>query len=131
MVSSSSSRTASAVRTIVPPTTPRQPTVAELQARIAELEAAQAGSGKLSIKIGPEGTICVYGLNTRFPVSLYLAQWERLLGYADDIRAFAASNTAYISHGRDDKPDLKRVPDSLLSSSARDRRDGKTAGQGR
>lgn len=75
-----------------------QPTIAELQARIAELEAAAQQQGELTIRINEfakdekgnilrdadgnpvpgKGTIAVYGMG-KFPTSLYAEQWERLL----------------------------------------------------
>jgi hypothetical protein len=35
--------------------------------------------------------LSVYGLG-RFPVTLYREQWEKLLGMADEIRAFIQEN---------------------------------------
>ena len=52
------------------------------------LEAAEpAKAGSLYCKVSQKGAISVYGLQ-RMPVTLYLEQWERLLGFGDDIRAF-------------------------------------------
>jgi hypothetical protein len=48
-------------------------------------------SGKLTLKVSEKGAISVYGLQ-RMPVTLYVEQWERLLGISDDIKAFAKSN---------------------------------------
>jgi len=41
----------------------------------------------LYCKVSQKGAISVYGLQ-RMPVTLYVEQWERLLGFADDIQAF-------------------------------------------
>ena len=43
--------------------------------------------GSLYCKVSEKGGISVYGLQ-RMPVTLYVEQWERLLGFADEIRAF-------------------------------------------
>jgi hypothetical protein len=43
--------------------------------------------GQLYCKVSQKGAISVYGLQ-RMPVTLYVEQWERLLGFADDIRQF-------------------------------------------
>ena len=43
--------------------------------------------GTLYCKVSQKGAISVYGLQ-RMPVTLYVEQWERLLGFADDIRGF-------------------------------------------
>ncbi|MEX2173014.1 MAG: hypothetical protein WD872_01545 [Pirellulaceae bacterium] len=49
--------------------------------------------GQLYCKVSEKGGLSVYGLQ-RMPVTLYVEQWERLLGYADDIKAFLAENNA-------------------------------------
>jgi hypothetical protein len=52
------------------------------------LEAAdEKKRGALYCKVSQKGAISVYGLQ-RMPVTLYVEQWERLLGFADEIRAF-------------------------------------------
>jgi hypothetical protein len=43
--------------------------------------------GTLYCKVSPKGAVSVYGLQ-RMPVTLYVEQWERLLGFSDDIRGF-------------------------------------------
>ena len=45
----------------------------------------------LYCKVGKAGGISVYGVQ-RFPVTLYVEQWERLLDFAEDIRRFAKDN---------------------------------------
>jgi hypothetical protein len=69
-----------------------EPTKEELLARIAELE-KQAGkkSGRIEFKVSEKGGVSVYGLG-RFPVTLYYEQWVRLLGMAEDLRAFLEEN---------------------------------------
>jgi hypothetical protein len=73
-----------------------EPSKEELLARIAELE-RQAGqrknAGALSFKVSDKGAVSVYGMG-RFPVTLYYEQWLRLLGAADDLRAFLEENKA-------------------------------------
>ena len=70
-----------------------QPTMAELQERIADLQAQLAikNNRSLTAKISDKGAVSVYGLG-RFPVTLYGSQWERLLAYSDSIKAFIAAN---------------------------------------
>jgi len=43
------------------------------------------------MKVSEKGAVSVYGMG-RFPVTLYKEQWLRLLGMADEIRAFIAEN---------------------------------------
>jgi hypothetical protein len=63
-----------------------------LKARVAELE-KKAGrrSGNLEFRVGEKGGVSVYGLG-RFPVTLYYEQWMRLLGAADELKAFLEEN---------------------------------------
>ena len=43
---------------------------------------------KLSCKVGKAGGVSVYGVNSRFPVTLYAQQWEKVLNAAPEIKAF-------------------------------------------
>jgi hypothetical protein len=72
----------------------RAPTKEELLARIAALErenAQKKKDGTLSLKVSEKGAVSVYGMG-RFPVTLYYEQWVRLLGAADEMRAFLEEN---------------------------------------
>jgi hypothetical protein len=65
---------------------------AELERLRAENEALKkVGRSKLSMKVSEKGALSVYGMG-RFPVTLYKEQWLRLLGMADDIKAFIEAN---------------------------------------
>lgn len=65
---------------------------AELERLRAENERLKASAGRAStLKVSEKGAVSVYGLG-RFPVTLYPEQWDRLLGMADDIRAFIVEN---------------------------------------
>jgi hypothetical protein len=68
---------------------------AELERLRAENESLKAGRarGAVSLKVSEKGAVSLYGLG-RFPVTLYKEQWERLLGQADQIRAFISENDA-------------------------------------
>jgi hypothetical protein len=70
-----------------------EPTKEELMARIAELEkqATTKKSGRMDFKVSEKGGVSVYGLG-RFPVTLYYEQWTRLLGAADNLKAFLEEN---------------------------------------
>lgn len=71
-----------------------EPSKEELLARISELE-RQAGqkksTGSVSFKVSDKGAVSVYGMG-RFPVTLYYEQWLKLLGAAEDLRAFLEEN---------------------------------------
>ncbi|MCI0340795.1 MAG: hypothetical protein L0216_06530 [Planctomycetales bacterium] len=65
--------------------------VERLKAENAALRSVAGRSGGL--KVSEKGGVSVYGLG-RFPVTLYKEQWTRLLGMADEIRAFIKENEA-------------------------------------
>ena len=70
-----------------------------LKAENERLKTQHARSG--SLKVSEKGGVSVYGLG-RFPVTLYKEQWTRLLGMADEIRAFIKEHDA----------ELKTKPDA-------------------
>lgn len=47
--------------------------------------------GQMKCKVSDKGGVSVYGLG-RFPVTLYMEQWDRLLSYGDEIKTFIAAN---------------------------------------
>ena len=66
-------------------------TVDEASKLLAELEPARTGT--LYCKVSPKGAVSLYGLQ-RMPVTLYVEQWERLLAFADPLRAFLKEHDA-------------------------------------
>jgi hypothetical protein len=50
----------------------------------------------LYCKVSPKGAVSVYGLQ-RMPVTLYAEQWERLLGFGDEVRSFIKENDAALN----------------------------------
>lgn len=64
--------------------------VEEASKLLAELEQAKP-RGTLYCKVSEKGALSVYGLQ-RMPVTLYVEQWDRLLGFTDDLRAFIKDN---------------------------------------
>ena len=61
---------------------------AELERLKAENEQLKSQRGRSGgLKVSEKGGVSVYGLG-RFPVTLYKEQWAKLLGMADEIRAF-------------------------------------------
>ncbi|HKD68564.1 MAG TPA: hypothetical protein VKB84_17100 [Candidatus Binataceae bacterium] len=63
----------------------------QMAARIAELEGRLAKGGTISFKVSEKGAVSVYGLG-RFPVTLYLEQWDALLSHATELREFIEAN---------------------------------------
>jgi hypothetical protein len=74
----------------------------QMAARIAELEARIAKGGALRFQVSEKGAVSVYGLG-RFPVTLYLEQWENLLSHTDELRRFIEANRAHLKI-KDKKP---------------------------
>ena len=53
----------------------------------------------LRVKVSSKKGISVYGLQ-RMPVTLYVEQWERLLGFADELRAFIKAQNGTLARKR-------------------------------
>ena len=70
--------------------------LARLRAENEAMKAKQTAKQTISFKVSEKGGVSVYGLG-RFPVTLYGSQWERLLGKAEDIRAFIAANSGKLA----------------------------------
>ena len=64
-------------------------TVEAASKALAEIETPKRG--QLYCKVSEKGGLSVYGLQ-RMPVTLYMEQWERLLTFGEDIRAFIKDN---------------------------------------
>lgn len=59
--------------------------VTEASKMLADSEPPKRGS--LYCKVSPKGAMSLYGLQ-RMPVTLYVEQWQRLLDFSDELRAF-------------------------------------------
>ena len=69
---------------------------AELERLRAENEALKSGAAarrRVYLKVSDKGGVSLYGLG-RFPLTLYVEQWETVLGMADEIRTFLAQNAS-------------------------------------
>jgi hypothetical protein len=51
----------------------------------------------LHFKVSEKGGLSVYGLQSRFPVTLYRDQWERLLAQREEMEKFIADNAGKLS----------------------------------
>lgn len=56
----------------------------------------EAKRTRLYCKVSQKGAISVYGLQ-RMPVTLYVEQWEKLLGFADEIKEFARDHDSELT----------------------------------
>jgi hypothetical protein len=74
--------------------------VAELQRKLAALEAENAKlktPTPLRMKVSEKGAISLYGLQSRFPVTLYAKQWERIADHMPTILQFIKDNETALS----------------------------------
>lgn len=71
----------------------------QLEALVISMK--QQSQRKLTLKVSAKGAVSMYGMG-RFPVTLYAAQWDKVLNEADTIRAFIASHNDVLSQGKDD-----------------------------
>lgn len=78
---------------------------AELKAQVDALVAKQTkkdtdrfglGDG-LNCKVSEKGSISVYGIHSRFPVTLYKSQWLRLFAIVEQLKAFIEANDSKLS----------------------------------
>lgn len=74
--------------------------IARLTAENEALRAKKASAGQLSLKVSEKGALSVYGL-MRFPVTLYVEQWERLAAHMDQVKAFIAANSSKLARKTD------------------------------
>lgn len=64
----------------------------EMLKLIAELQAqVKSSERKLTLKVSEKGAVCLYGMG-RFPVTLYMSQWQKVLAHAKEIEAFIVAN---------------------------------------
>ena len=73
-----------------------KPSYAELQARLEYLEAHQPKPRAISFKVGEKGGVSAYGMG-RFPVTLYVEQWERLFAAIPELKAFIVANESKLT----------------------------------
>jgi len=71
--------------------------LAAVRAQLAAAQAAAASTRRISFKVSEKGAVSVYGLNARFPVTLYRDQWQRLLAEADGLKAFIVANESSLA----------------------------------
>jgi hypothetical protein len=64
----------------------------ELQARIAELEAAKAGRITVKMSEFGGGTVSVYGIR-RFPLSFFAGEWAKIIAVGPEVDAYIAAHS--------------------------------------
>jgi hypothetical protein len=74
--------------------------VDEASKLLGEIE--QPRRGTLYCKVSEKGAVSIYGLQ-RMPVTLYVEQWERLLGFSDEIKQFLKENDSRLKRKGQEK----------------------------
>ena len=65
---------------------------AEIERLKAENEALKKAPSKgISLKVSEKGAVSVYGMG-RFPVTLYMEQWLKLMDMSEQIKTFIRDN---------------------------------------
>lgn len=60
-------------------------------------DASKTTQSALRCKVSEKGALSVYGLSAKWPVTLYVGQWERLIEYIPQLVEFAKANNAKLS----------------------------------
>ena len=63
-----------------------------LRARLADAEAKLAKKATITMKVSEKGALSIYGLNAKWPVTLYKEQWHTVIRMAPAIVEFIAAN---------------------------------------
>jgi hypothetical protein len=65
---------------------------AELERLRAENEALKTrATRELRLQVSQKGGVSLYGIR-RFPITFYADEWDRILGMANEVRAFIREN---------------------------------------
>lgn len=64
---------------------------ARIKAEAAAEAATKAAQRKLTFKVGAKGGVSLYGINAKFPVTLYVEQWRKVLSLQAEFEAFLAA----------------------------------------
>ena len=70
--------------------------IKELEELNANLKAKLATRQTLTLKVSEKGALSLYGIG-RFPVTLYVGQWEKVLSHVEAIKAFIKANNDNLS----------------------------------
>lgn len=80
-----------------------------LKAENAQLKAGKVvGPKPLTFKVSEKGALSVYGLNARFPVTLYKTQWQRLFERVEDLNKFIEDNNDSLADTKPEKTETKK-----------------------
>ena len=71
--------------------------LAELQAENEKLKQAQAARETIRFKVSEKGAVSCYGINSRFPVTLYAGQWERIIKHIPELQKFLVDNASKLA----------------------------------
>lgn len=81
--------------------------------QIAKAKPATGPAGELRFKVSDKGAVSVYGLQSRFPVTLYAPQWERLFASRESLAKFIADNAGTLSREKPAKQEAPTKPATI------------------
>lgn len=68
----------------------------KLRKEKAASDRTSIGEG-LTVKVSEKGAVSVYGVHSRFPITLYKSQWMRLFSTMAQLRAFIEANDSKLA----------------------------------
>src|SRR5436190_9046557 len=60
-------------------------------------DAGKTTQSALRCKVSEKGALSVYGLSAKWPTTLYIGQWERLIEFLPQLQQFAKDNANKLS----------------------------------
>ena len=69
--------------------------VEELKKQLSAKKEEAPEPKELALKVSTKGCVSLYGIR-RFPVSYYKTEWERILGFRKEIKAFIKENESVL-----------------------------------
>ena len=67
----------------------KKPTYEELRKQLDDLKK----TNQVEFRVGDKGGVSAYNLGGRFPVTLYVEQWERLIDNIEVLKQFLKTNS--------------------------------------
>ena len=67
------------------------------QEKNARLKEKLSKKNALRLKVSDKGAVSLYGIHTRFPITLYANQWGKVAEFMPSILSFIKENAAHLS----------------------------------
>lgn len=73
----------------------------QVEQALSEFASLPAGQRPFGCSVSKKGAVSVYGVRTRFPITLYGSEWQVILAHAEEIAAFIEDNRDSLSWRED------------------------------